>query len=126
VDNSELTREQVQKVRYLMGSDRVLFNPVGFKSDDWNRLYRRPQAPEDEQVPARAQKPIQGLFEDLTSLFDDEGPAGSAPVQTKPVQETVVIVLDEEEQASSPEDGQAEGEHGGVCAWNPAARRRLG
>ena len=28
--------------------------------------------------------------------------------------------LDEEQQAGSPEDGQAKGEHGGVRVWNPA------
>jgi hypothetical protein len=60
VDNSELTSEQQQKVRYLMGRDRVLFNPVGFKSDDWQRQFNRKQTPEDEQVPARSQKPIEG------------------------------------------------------------------
>jgi hypothetical protein len=111
VDNSELTKEQVQKVRYLMGSDRVLFNPVGFKSDDWNRRFRRKQDPEEEPVPARAQKPIQGLYEDLTSLFDNEEPAGSAPVQTKPVQETVVIVLDEQEQAKSDSSKKQKTDH---------------
>jgi hypothetical protein len=117
VDNSELTPEQVQNVQYLMGRDRVLFNPIGFKSIEWTRQLNKRQTAEDEPVPERQQHAM-AVYQDrfLSSLFDDDEDAGAVSTTTKPVTETIVIESDEDGQPDASKKQKTDAAAGAAAA----------
>lgn len=104
IDNKALTPEQIQKVQYLMGRDRLLFNPVGFKSSDWNNQINKRQTAEDEPIPERQQNAMAGWQSAFELELSDEEAAGSAPIRTRPDTDTITIVSSDEDNPDGEPD----------------------
>ena len=104
IDNNALTPEQIQKVQYLMGRDRLLFNPVGFKSSDWKNQINKRQTAEDEPIPERQQNAMAGWQSAFELELSDEEAAGSAPIRTRPDTDTITIVSSDEDNPDGEPD----------------------